>query len=410
MAVLASVALLLVAIGPVAAAPAGSTSSSAALAEHAECNLTVDAEGTLYLDGEALAGAELAAVNAVLAGSDVGAAIELAAAADADVCLNLEFLPDGGAVVIDGHIDVCGPVTFDGQGVVINGVSFQIDLNGTELGAFLDVVGAAGLELCASITVTSNAVAIELRAEVCATVTLNANETVTIAIGDLDFDLLAASVEGSADLEVGAAVDVGIIFTGGLDLTTEAVVLEAVIDAAACTTSVIILEKQVTGTGFDPETLFNFSNGISAFQLGIDNTFAGEFEPGNFTITETLTAAQLAEGFSFVSAECDDDSVVPDLAGSGVNLSLQAGETITCVFTNAFEAVGVAPSVPAPSVPAPSVPAPSVEAGASAAPALPDTGASPAVGSGGTGTVVTVLVAFLGLALVTYRTAIRRAR
>ncbi len=336
------------------------------MAEHAECNLTVDAEGTLYLDGEALAGAELAAVNAVLAGSDVGAAIELATAADADVCLNLGFLPDGGAVVINGHIDVCGSVLFDGQGVVINGVSFQIDLNGTELGAFLDVVGAAGLELCASITVTANAVAIELRAEVCATVTLNANETVTIAIGDLEIELLSASVEGSADLEVGAAIDVGIAFTGGLDLTTEAVVLEAVIDAAACTTSVIILEKQVTGTGFDPETLFNFSNGIVAFHLGIDNTVAGEFEPGNYTITETQTAAQLAEGYSFVSAECDDDSVVPGLAGPGVNLSLQAGgETITCVFTNAFEAVGVAPSVPAPSVPAPSV-----EAGASAPPAL----------------------------------------
>ncbi len=161
---------------------------------------------------------------------------------------------------------MCGSVLFDGQGVVINGVFFQPgDLNGTELGAFLDAAGAAGLELCASITVTANAVAIELRAEVCATVTLNANETVTIAIGDLEIELLSASVEGSADLEVGAAIDVGIAFTGGLDLTTEAVVLEAVIDAAACTTSVIILEKQVTGTGFDPETLFNFSNGIVAF-------------------------------------------------------------------------------------------------------------------------------------------------
>ena len=95
--------------------------------------------------------------------------------------------------------------------------------------------------------------------------------------------------------------------------------------------SIVVEKVSVGGVG-----TFGFSSGSlspSVFELATvaENSVVGrtfsELAAGTYDVTETLSAAQLAAGWSLTSAVCDDQS--PPSA-----ISLQAGETVTCTFTN----------------------------------------------------------------------------
>jgi hypothetical protein len=97
--------------------------------------------------------------------------------------------------------------------------------------------------------------------------------------------------------------------------------------------SIVVQKVTVGGTG-----TFGFSSGTlspSPFELvtvaensAVGRTFA-ELAAGTYDVAEALSGAQLAAGWSLTSAVCDDQS--PPSA-----ISLAAGETVTCTFTNTW--------------------------------------------------------------------------
>lgn len=395
-AAIAALVLTLASLAPALASATGSPSSQPVLADHVECNLTVDAEGNLFLDGVALAGAELAAVEALLTDTDLAAAMELAGDADAEVCLNLQLLP---APVITGHIDICGSVSWNGQGVVINGAFFEVDLNATELGAFLDAAAAAGLTLCAAVTVETNTVTIDLSLEACATATLNSNGTVTLVIEGVELILDADTVVGSADLEAGIAVLVA--FLGSVDLTAGTVSLEAeVLGTEGCVAGVsgsLTIVKDTNPAGSDGVFEFDMTLaagggvGQGSFELsdGESTTFD---DLGDYTITEMLTSGQVSAGWSVADIDCGNaDATVTDDA---VEITIADGDEVTCTFTNLLAGAGGGPTPPT----GPTPPA-----------LLPDTGAAPATTTRGTALVL-VLLAILAGAVTSYGVISRRSR
>jgi len=95
--------------------------------------------------------------------------------------------------------------------------------------------------------------------------------------------------------------------------------------------SIVVQKVTVGGTGtfgFSSETLSSslFELATVAENSAVGQTFSG-LVAGTYDVAETLSVAQLAAGWSLTSAVCDDQS--PPSA-----ISLQAGETVTCTFTN----------------------------------------------------------------------------
>ncbi|MCJ7754529.1 MAG: hypothetical protein MUP13_08190, partial [Thermoanaerobaculales bacterium] len=95
--------------------------------------------------------------------------------------------------------------------------------------------------------------------------------------------------------------------------------------------SIVVQMVTVGGTGtfgFSSEALSPslFELATVAENSAVGRTFSG-LVAGTYDVAETLSAAQLAAGWSLTSAVCDDQS--PPSA-----ISLQAGETVTCTFTN----------------------------------------------------------------------------
>ena len=66
-----------------------------------------------------------------------------------------------------------------------------------------------------------------------------------------------------------------------------------------------------------------------------DSEFSGDLEAGEFTVTETLTAEQIAAGWSLVDIDCGDADVT--LVDSSVTITLGEGESVTCTFTNELD-------------------------------------------------------------------------
>ena len=243
-AVAASLVLVLAAIVPVLAAPGGATSSRVtALTDHTtDCNVTFDTEGNLLLDGEALAGAELAAVEALLAANtDLAVALGAAADADAEGCVNLVIEEgDGGlTAIINADISFCPAtvaVNADGD-LVLNGHVFPGDLVGSELAALIEAAATAEIDLfCSLIEITDNAVSATVLLEACASVTLNNEQQVTIDIGGIQFLLEADAVLGAdMELEVGATVEAGVALRATLDLEFDSLaVMATLIDLEGC--------------------------------------------------------------------------------------------------------------------------------------------------------------------------------
>ncbi|HEX2194276.1 MAG TPA: hypothetical protein VHK63_04870, partial [Candidatus Limnocylindria bacterium] len=227
--------LALLALGTAVAAPEHRSTSSVTTADHVTgCNLTVDSNGTLFLDGEALAGAELAAVQALLGSADLAAALEVAADADADACINLDLDIGAGGITatINAHIAVCPAnveVNADGD-LVIDGAVFAGDFAGSDLAALADFAAAADIALCAEVVVINNEVAAIVTGEACLFATLNSDDTVTIELAGEDLVLDAGVVlDAEAELEVGVAIEVGLALRATADLQTDSVTISAAI-------------------------------------------------------------------------------------------------------------------------------------------------------------------------------------
>jgi len=66
-----------------------------------------------------------------------------------------------------------------------------------------------------------------------------------------------------------------------------------------------------------------------------DAEFSGDLEAGEYTVTETLTAEQIAAGWSLANIDCGDADVT--LVDSSVTITLGEGHSVTCTFTNEQE-------------------------------------------------------------------------
>ena len=57
-----------------------------------------------------------------------------------------------------------------------------------------------------------------------------------------------------------------------------------------------------------------------------------DVQPGQFTSTETVPA-----GWNLTKIECDDNNSTGDLNSATATFNVEAGETVTCTFTNTEE-------------------------------------------------------------------------
>ena len=343
-ALLAAITLLLTEIVPVLAAPGGSGGLAPAPAEHVECNVTFDDEGNVLLGAQPLTDAQVAVLELLFTDTDAAATLELAAQADAEACLNLVIdteIPV--SATLTGHVDICGMVSWNGQGLVINDVFFEADLN-NELGAFLDAAG--GLELCASITVEDNAVSIDLSLETCASVTLTAEDTVVFANG-IDFELPVDSVTGAAELELGVEVFLAVLFSGSIDLESDAVTLEAELlgtegcEAVEPGSLTIVKETDPAGStatfAFEAAIATGGGIGNGAFDLRDGESFSFD-ALATYTIAEVLTDSQVTAGWTLSAVTCDAAGAT--ITDDVVEVVIAAGDDVTCTFENELAATG----------------------------------------------------------------------
>ena len=103
-------------------------------------------------------------------------------------------------------------------------------------------------------------------------------------------------------------------------------------------TGTIIVDKVVTGAGASTTEEFAINvTGQAGFMLSADDDPASfEVEAGaGFAVSETLTAAQMAAGWTLVSIVCTSDMLTGTLPPT---FSVGDGETVTCIVTNAFTA------------------------------------------------------------------------
>jgi hypothetical protein len=123
-----------------------------------------------------------------------------------------------------------------------------------------------------------------------------------------------------------------------IDTPEELTLCEALVN----NTGTITVTKNVTGTATPTTWSFGFTGNLSG--LTTLTNLMPVFGPatstaGTYTIAENLT---LAGGWSFVDAQCtgDDNS---SINANSVTIDLDAGENVSCTFTNNF----IAPSNPA---------------------------------------------------------------
>jgi uncharacterized repeat protein (TIGR01451 family) len=120
--------------------------------------------------------------------------------------------------------------------------------------------------------------------------------------------------------------------------------------------------------------------------------------PGDYTVSELLTDAQVDAGWSLMAIDCtaDGDAVV-DLDAGSVTVTIDAGDAVVCTFENALEGEGVLGGTPRPT------PREGVQGG------VPDT-ATPSTGSGSPIAVVIALAMLFALSVTTLAAARVRAR
>ncbi|MBA2631850.1 MAG: hypothetical protein H0U86_02415 [Chloroflexi bacterium] len=250
MTIIAALALMLAAIAPVLAAPTGVSGSRTTLADHVtDCNVTFDAGGNLLLDGSALTVAEAALLDALLlADAELAAALLLAADADADACVNLSIdLPS--TITLNADILVCGDVVIEGAVYSVGGAVIGADLLTAELENLLDAAAAAGVEACVGVTVTDNAVTVDVLAQLCVTATLLDTGVVSVDIGGTEFFFDGLLVDVGGLLEVGVSVEVSLAIVATLDVAAGTVELTLIVsECAAAPTPSPTATTSPTGT------------------------------------------------------------------------------------------------------------------------------------------------------------------
>jgi len=92
----------------------------------------------------------------------------------------------------------------------------------------------------------------------------------------------------------------------------------------------IIVEKQTLPGG--DETLFTFTGG-AAGEIGDEGIIGVEVAPGTYDSTETVPL-----GWDLTEITCDDENSFGDLETGTATFNVDAGETVTCTFTNTKKA------------------------------------------------------------------------
>ena len=96
---------------------------------------------------------------------------------------------------------------------------------------------------------------------------------------------------------------------------------------AAPTTGTIIIEKQTIPDGF--VQTFEFTGDASGSIGDGQQIVVSNLTPGPYQAQEVVPV-----GWALTSIVCDDDNSDPDLPNQLVNIDLEAGETVKCIFTN----------------------------------------------------------------------------
>ena len=335
--ILAALGMLLMAISPVGAAPTGSSGSRASTTDHVECNVFFE-EGTGALTSTVLTPEELDAVVAFL---EAEANAELAAVVDAASLAGgcLLVTVDGEAVLIDAHFTSCNVAVVDGN-LVIGESVVATGLAGTELAALVAAVAAAQVGVCADVTLMDNVLAVTVTLDAaCVEVRVDNANRVTITLGGEEFVLdLDAIVDAEGVLEAGFDGEVGLAIVADVNLTTGMLELTATVTDACPGASTITVDKVVTGTGASTTEAFDIRVG----DVELDLSAAGEpvvieVEAGvEFTVSETLTSAQLAAGWTMTGIVCTSPMLSAPFGP--IDIVLGEGQTVTCVVTNNFVA------------------------------------------------------------------------
>lgn len=107
------------------------------------------------------------------------------------------------------------------------------------------------------------------------------------------------------------------------------------LSSAACTIppATLIIEKQTDPDGYPG--LFTFTGTITGTIGDGDQLTTAILSPGSYTVTETVPA-----DWTLSSITCDDSNSNGNLAQASATAVLEAGETVTCTFTNTKQADG----------------------------------------------------------------------
>jgi hypothetical protein len=221
-ALIGAFAFVLAMAGPVAGASAGSAAPAGVLADHVDpddCEeVGTDAAGNITVNGTPLTPAQL---SDSLKEALLRLTADAVALANADACLDVEAAGD--AIIISGHLALCGDVTFEREAppetpipdpnaspilgpaaTTIDGVAISDRLLAVDSYAALEVAAAAGVEACFFATVVRNDAWLHTILTVCTTARLGEDRSLALSIGGNEYRLSPAEIIGrDAELEIG---------------------------------------------------------------------------------------------------------------------------------------------------------------------------------------------------------------
>jgi uncharacterized repeat protein (TIGR01451 family) len=157
------------------------------------------------------------------------------------------------------------------------------------------------------------------------------------------------------------------------------------------------IRKETNPDGSAESFAFTASYEAAGFALTDGGAFGPtDLEPGDYTVAEVLTQAQIDAGWSLAAIECSEDAVI-DLAAGSATVTIDAGDAVVCTFENELEGEGVLGGTPRPT------PREGTAGG------VPDT-ATPSPGGGSPIGLIAALAMLLGLSVTTLAAARARAR
>jgi hypothetical protein len=242
----------------------------------------VDLDASLELCGTV---ASLDADSAAVGGLDVPftalsadaeAALQLALDAGVEACLDL-VVEDTAitSATVTVAADVCGTVTVDAGGdATVNGVEIPAELLNAGASAVLVFAADADGLACAGVTVTNDSVSATANAEVCATVTLDADGDALVAGAPVPDAAISAELQAALELaaEAGAeaCVTVAADSSGDLDATVT-LDLCATVDAVSATSITVdgVVIPLASGASVDVEEGAEFGLRLEVTEDGV---------------------------------------------------------------------------------------------------------------------------------------------